>query len=292
MNQKKLAILLIATGPYTVFWVDFYKSFERNFLKNTEVHYYIFTDADSELFNKSNHRVHVYYKQAEPWPIPTLMKFHTFLTLKDELLQYDYLYQSNINMICVKEVKEEDFLPRSDKGETLFFTLHPGYFRSKKETYPYERCKDSMAYIPYNKGGRYTFGAMNGGVAEAYLQMAEQLDERIAMDLKHNRIAVHHDESHINRYVCTCDTYRLLSYSYCYPEGWNLPDECYIQAVDKARFFDVYEFKESSGVKGSERLACKIVRHANALIKNILMRPLKQKVMVVIDTIFEKNYID
>lgn len=43
--MKTLAILYICTGPYTVFWHDFYPNFKANFLPDCDRTFYVFTDA-------------------------------------------------------------------------------------------------------------------------------------------------------------------------------------------------------------------------------------------------------
>ena len=47
----KAAILYIATGKYTVFWKEFYESFEKNFLPQTKKTYFLFTDAKALPFS-------------------------------------------------------------------------------------------------------------------------------------------------------------------------------------------------------------------------------------------------
>lgn len=244
MNKKKIAILYIATGPYIHFWNELYDSFEKYFLKNTEVHYFIFTDAKS-IYQQDNERIHIKYSKPAPWPLPTLMKFHTFLEYEEELSHYDYIYNSNANVACKKEVLEEDFLPREELGEKLIFTRHPGFLNTKPYNFPYERSKRSLAYVPYNCGKDFVYGAMNGGTAKAYLEFARKLDNRIVEDLKHNVIAYAHDESHINREIISRNDYRILSSSYSYPWGFSLPSEyeCIITATPKATVFDVNTFK-------------------------------------------------
>lgn len=232
VSMKSIGILYIATGPYITFWEAFYKSFENFFLKNTEKHYYIFTDK-SEFYGSDNPRVHKTYQKFQPWPIPTLLKFQTFLEIKDELLKHDYLYQSNGPVICVKEVKEEDFLPREDCGEKMMFTLHPGYYNKKNMYFPYERRRESLAYVPYNCGKEYVFGAMNGGVASDYIEFAEMLNERIVDDLNRGIIAEWHDESHINCMLTKMNNYRLLPMSYAYPPSFDVPAEKIVVCLDK-----------------------------------------------------------
>lgn len=247
-NMKSIGILYIATGQYVVFWKEFYKSFEEYFLKNTEKHYYVFTDADM-IYGEENERVHKIFKKTQPWPLPTLLKFDYFLEIEDELRKHDYLYQSNGPIICVKDVVEEDFLPRSNHGEKLIFTTHPGFYGKKAYYAPYDRNRKSRAYVPYNQGSIYVFGAMNGGMTNSYLAMCKQLNYQICEDLKAGIIAKCHDESHINNYVAKCKDYRLLSMSYAYPSGFDVPCEPIIRCLDKSKYFDVNTLKGINIIK-------------------------------------------
>lgn len=240
--MQSIGILYIATGQYTIFWEQFYRSFEKFFLPELEKHYYVFTDA-KHLYADENERVHVIFQEALPWPLPTLLKFHYFLNIEEKLKQHDYLYQSNGPIVCVQEVKAEDFLPRVNSGEELFFTIHPGYVGKNRWKWPYDRNEESMAYVPYNRGKAYVFGAMNGGTASAYLQMMHILDSQIKTDLNHGIIARFHDESYINHYLLDCDCYRLLPASYAYPSGMEIADEKYIACVDKEKYLPIKQIK-------------------------------------------------
>lgn len=242
--MKSIGILYVATGPYIVFWEQFYKSFEEHFLPGMEKHYYIFTDAESFYADDSD-RVHKTFVKAEPWPLPTLLKYHRFLEKEAELRKHDYLYQANGNSCCVGDVLADDFLPREELGEKLFFTRHIGYCNSKPWEFPYERDCSSGAYIPYNCGKTYVFGAMNGGTTEAYIAMMKELDHQIVEDLKRNKIAKAHDESHVNHYFCKATNYRLLSFEYAWP-GEQTPEKpVYISCVDKSQYLDVSTMKNS-----------------------------------------------
>lgn len=279
MSSKKIGILYICTGVYSVFWEDFYKSFERNFLPATQKEYFVFTDASHLYDEDKNSRIHKIYLENTPWPLPTLMKFHVFLKHYAELSTMDYLYQSNANILCSKIVSEEEFLP-NDKRKPLIFTVHPGYMSRNKCYHPYERNRKSSAYIPYNCGGLYVYGAMNGGESGAYLKLAKELSQNIENDLKKNIIAAWHDESHINRYVNCHDDFRLLSPSYCYPIGFSVNYDPKITGVDKASKFDVASLKGySTQIKHNSR-----IRHMASTLKHTLL-PL---LYWIIDAFFNK----
>ena len=43
--MTKVGMLYICTGKYTVFWPEFYRTFNDKFLPNCEKEYFVFTDA-------------------------------------------------------------------------------------------------------------------------------------------------------------------------------------------------------------------------------------------------------
>ncbi len=182
-NIKTICILYIATGPYIAFWNDFYISFEKYFLKDCEVHYMVFTDSKSVPYS-DNERVKVIYQKPEPWPLPTLLKYHRFLEYEKYISEFDYLYQSNANIVCCCPVNKEDFLPDISKGERLMFTIHPGFYNKKQLYSPYDRNKKSGAYVAYGDEGKYVFGAMNGGETHAFIDFMKEIDIGIVNDLK------------------------------------------------------------------------------------------------------------
>ena len=239
--MKRIGILYLCTGPYVVFWKDFFESFEKNFMPNTEKHYYVFSDSLDIYAADECNRVHTYNLQAQPWPLVTLLRFNTFLSIKEDLKNNDYLMFSNANIVCDAKVVEGEILPKDNQG--LFFTMHPGYLDAKPKNMPFERRRNSTAYVSYKEGKKYVIGAFFGGKTKDFLEMSEELHEHICKDLKNNIIALWHDESHINWYIHNHSNYRLISSSYCYPWGLKADYEKKISAVSKIDKFDVNGFK-------------------------------------------------
>jgi len=214
--KKSIGILYICTGPYVLFWEDFYKSFQKNFLVDYEKRYFVFTDA-KEIYAQDNQFVKNIKIEPQPWPLITLLRFSTFLKVEDELKKCDYLIFSNSNMVCDDVITSDEFLPRENFGETLSVTTHPGYDGKKKICFPYDRNKKSTAYIPWNCGTDYVIGAMFCGTSDAFIKMSKTLKKNIEEDLKKNVIAKWHDESQLNRYIIGKQGIRILPPQYCYP---------------------------------------------------------------------------
>lgn len=256
----KVAILYICTGKYTVFWEEFFSSFEKYFLPEATKEYFVFSDK-TDLVGVETGRVHVKHMEWQPWPIPTLMKYHTFLSVRDALLNFDYIYQPNSNARCRKEVMAEAFLPRKERGEQLFFTEHPARFYIENYIYPYERRPESMAYVPYNRSTIGVFGAMNGGETTAYIEFMEQMAKRTEVDLKRCIIPIHHDESYVNNYLVRnvqSGKIRLLASDYAYPQEYSIACERIIELENKNAHFDTEAIKNVSPDNGKRTLRKRI----------------------------------
>lgn len=238
--NKSIGILYICTGPYILFWKDFYESFEEKFLPGYQKKYFVFTDADT-VYEQENEFVKVIKIEPQPWPLITLFRFSTFLKVEEDLQKCDYLMFSNANMVCDDIITPEEFLPRDN--EILSVTSHPGYYGKSIINFPYERSKKSTAYIPWNCGHDYVIGAMFCGRSEAFIKMSKTLKRNIEEDLKKNVIAKWHDESQLNRYIVNKPGIRVLEPMYCYPFGMNVDYARKISAVSKEAKFDVKTFK-------------------------------------------------
>lgn len=240
MFERKVAILYICTGKYDVFWRDFYESIEKYFLIHSEKHYFVFTDAECLYCEKTCERIHKIYQERLGWPQDTLMRFELFSRIEDQLKFFDYILFMNANMLCKKQIFEEEFLPRT---ENLLALQHPGYINYSNLLYPYEHNKRSTAYVPYGKGKYYFMGSLNGGKADAYLQLIDSLKVAIQQDLDNGIIAKWHDESQLNKYLLNRTDVKVLSPEYGYPEGWNLPYEVKIIIRDKDKMINTSDIK-------------------------------------------------
>ena len=231
----KVAILYISTGKYIVFWDEFYTSSEKYFLPQSSKEYFVFTDSETIPHQEGNN-VHIIPHKQLGWPYDTLMRFHVFSQIEDQLKSFDYVFFFNANMLFVSPVTEEEFLPTGKTDDGLMVTLHPGYFNQPVEKFPYENSeKDSLAFIPPGEGKNYFMGGLNGGISKSYIELILSLKENTQKDLDNHIIAKWHDESHLNRYMIGRNP-KILSPAFGYPEGRKLPFEPKIIIRDKTRY--------------------------------------------------------
>lgn len=228
----RIAILYICTGKYNVFWDGFYKSSEEYFLKDeAEKEYFVFTD-NMDLCKDSH--VHLHYRECQGFPFDSLFRFDLFLSIENEIKNFDYIYFFNANMQFVKPVGKE-FLPTESDGN-LAAVLHPLILKRPFYFYSYERNKKSLAYIPLVKHYKYKYymGSLNGGRAKEYLELVRTCAKNTRTDYDNGIIAMVHDESHLNRYLFDHKC-MALSPSYAYPEGKNMDYEPVILIRDKVK---------------------------------------------------------
>jgi hypothetical protein len=225
----KHAILYICTGKYTIFWEKFYSSCEKYFFHDTEKHYFVFTDGQIPIDNERIHRIE---QKNLGWPGNTLYRYHMFWNIREQLAPFDYIFFFNSNCEFLAPVREE-FLPSSKQGITV--VQHPGFFNKEPDSFTYDRNPKSQAYIPFGKGSCYICGGVNGGYSDSYLELIYTLKNAIEYDDAKGVVALWHDESHINKYILTYP-HKLLSPSYCYPEGWDIPFEKIILIRDKSKY--------------------------------------------------------
>jgi hypothetical protein len=228
--EAHIGILYVCTGKYHVFWEDFFKSSEAFFLPGTRKTYYVLTDA-AQIYADDQENVRRVFHDNLGWPGNTLMRFAMFRNLEGSLLECDYIFFFNANMLFLQPVGEE-ILPA---GEGLLAVKHPGYFNVLPDSYSYDRNPASLAYIPLGSGVHYFMGGLTGGRTIDYLNMVRVLDERIKSDIGRGVIAVWHDESHLNQYLLD-KSVKVLEPSYGYPEGVEIPFHPIILIRDKNKW--------------------------------------------------------
>lgn len=237
--KMRVAILYISTGKYTVFWKEFYESFEKNFLPSTEKTYFVFTDSHSLPYSE-NDNVCIIHQKNLGWPDNTLQRFTLFVREEKRWEEYDYTFFINANFICKKKVMEEDFLPIN---ENLLVAEHASGHGKNPNDMTYERNPKSLAYIPYDEGTYYVMGGLNGGKTKAYMNMVHQLKKNVDIDTANGITACWHDESHLNRFIIGRNDVKVLPPCYGYPEGLDLPYEPVMLIRDKSKYFDVEAVK-------------------------------------------------
>ncbi len=202
----KIGLLLVSTGKYYNFVQNLIDSADKFFFESTEVIYYLFTDDIKREFKTDRKIIRTQINNL-PWPFPTLYRFKFFNMNKN--YDVDYLFYCDVDMIFNQKV-ETTILSK------LIGTEHPGYVGQKG--YPEQNPK-SLAFIYSGDNDRYYCGGFWGGETKTMISMFNVLEKNIDDDLLRGIISTWHDESHLNRYFLDNHPTKVLSPSYCYPEG-------------------------------------------------------------------------
>ena len=224
-----IGVLIICNGKYNVFFKDLYESSEKYFLKNHKKTYYVFTDGD--IIESEN--IKKIYQDSLGWPYNTLKRFEMFNNISEVLINEDYLFFLNANMLFTDDVGDE-VIP-NDNNDFLMGVNHPSFYNQIKTNFTYERNPESVFYIPLEDGKYYYQGCFNGGRSIEFLNMSRILDNMINNDLKNDIIPIWHDESALNWYFLN-KTPLLVDCSYAYPESWEIPFNKKIIQRDKNKY--------------------------------------------------------
>lgn len=217
----KIAILYICTGKYNLFFKDFYTSCEKYLLKGiASKDYFVFTD-DMQLCTYDN--VHLIFKKCQGFPADSLFRFEMFLSIKEQLEAFDYIYFFNSNAKFLQPVGKE-ILPNETNLVGAEWPVNRKPF-NHPAFYPYEKNKKSLAFISKNEKSPFVYymGGVNGGTSKAYIKMIETLAVNIREDFNNRIVACVHDESHINRYFRDHPC-KILTKEYCIPEEFVSED--------------------------------------------------------------------
>lgn len=242
----KIAILYICTGKYHIFFKDFYESCDRYFIPDAEKTYFVFSDH-KELAEYP--KVRFTYKECEGFPNDSLFRFRTFLTIETELQQYDNIFFFNSNMQFVAPV-DESVLPSTKDGNLCCLDADFDNIYPHPSFYPYERRKESQAYVPRGlKQYRYYHAGVNGGKAKEYLEMCKVLKANIEEDYRNGIVAIYHDESHVNKYFSE-HLCKSLHSEYGTAEGSPNEKDAKIIIVDKTKYNSYFNKGRSTSLWG------------------------------------------
>jgi hypothetical protein len=210
--DKTVAIVIVGTGKYSSFADDLQKSIREKFLPRVEKKIFLF--SDSENFHLSE-EVALKRCRHDKWPLSSLNRFEHVLSIKDELLLFDYVLYLDSDLLVVDDVKDFPF-------SKLFAVLHPQNLISS--IWDVETNPISTAFLgPQKLNDFYVQGCLWGGESAEVIKMCQNLYKNAQDDLKKGIIAIWFDESHLNKYFV--ENREIISYvspSYAYPESWNL----------------------------------------------------------------------
>ena len=144
------------------------------------------------------------------WPYDFLKRFQVYDEHKELFQDMEFIFAIDPGMVFVTDVEDEVL---SD----LIATQHASTI-TKKSCYQMpllKKRKNCSTQIFYS-------GRFYGGRTQQFLELIKVLQQKVNADLAQNYIPRWHDESYLNWYFTNHKPTKILSPSYCYPEGWHL----------------------------------------------------------------------
>lgn len=212
---KKIGILLVATGKYIQFFQQLHESFETYLFPGTEKIYFVFTDNTDYSFPSN---VYHYYQEHEPFPGPTLHRYHYFSKISNvlETFKLDYLFYSDVDMRACNVI-DTSILP-----EFLLGVYHPGFYNTSNPRGTPEIRQISRAYIAPETIFQYIAGGFQGGRTDVFLESINIMRNAIDVDMDNDIIPIWHDESIWNKFmVSNIHLFKFINPEYCFPESWG-----------------------------------------------------------------------
>jgi hypothetical protein len=203
----KISLNLIATGKYKDFLNPIIESSIENFFPGHDISFIVHTDSEGTNLPENSEINKIDF---EPWPNPTLKRFHYFLMKEEEILRSDFSFYVDVDSLFVNPVT----LPLSEMTG-IIPTLHPGFY--DKVGTP-ERNPESKAYIPIEDKNLYFCGGFFGGDSVSFIEMSKIIRSNIDEDLSRGIIAIWHDESHLNHYLFHNPPGNILSNNFAISE--------------------------------------------------------------------------
>lgn len=274
----KVAILNISIGNYRMFWPDFYISCMENFLPDTEKFFFVFTDDTKNLPYNNQENVKLYNQENMGWPFNTMKRFHLFTGIMNDLVGFDYVFFINGNALFTKQLNST-FL---NSAKQVITVQHPGFYNRTVEQFPYERRPESNACIPYGTGRFYVQGAIVGGTGRGFLEMCSKLDALTEEDLSKDIVAVWHDESFLNKYVCDNPKIQILGRQYLGFEEIVFPYKAPILLRNKRKYMDLNKFRGTNKAEAKKNIQ---------QIK-VSLRNLRERMLIDLGIRKQLSYVD
>ena len=101
-----VGILYIGIGKYVLLWNDFIESAEKYLFPNVKKHYFVFTDQDNYIKEHVIDKdiVSVIHQENLGWPRNVLYRYKMLLSIKEKLVNFDYLFFFNGNTLFNKTI--------------------------------------------------------------------------------------------------------------------------------------------------------------------------------------------
>lgn len=259
-GRPSVGVMTVATNRYIDYWAALAASADKDLFPENRLVLHVFTDqvarARQVALNLTRATVNIVEIEPLRWPEATLLRYEIFDAHDDELSQ-DVLVHLDADMLVLRATGAE-LTPLHWRGG-IALVRHPGYRRPATPTRlamyarnprmaasdvrsllrlggigSWETDPTSRAFVPKPDRHTYVCGGTWMGRHDSLKSMIKELAIRTRADLEEGRIAVWHDESHLNWFASRHEV-TVLDSEYCYAPGYPSVSDLAprILAVDK-----------------------------------------------------------
>lgn len=225
MRATDATIFTIATGKYLDYFELQLDQISKFYAPGKTLQIIVATDRPEPRPKSADARITIDYVESPSygWPEITLLRYEQILKYKAKILGRTLMWLDT-DMEFLTHVPYEIII---GLGDAPNFARHPGFvwstsraswfnpFKLARQVAPWfkaislgqrgagtwETSRESRAFVPARKRRTYAHGAVWGGRTELVLEMVEILALRTRQDSEVGKVAVWHDESHLNWYV-------------------------------------------------------------------------------------------
>lgn len=251
--MANIGVICIVTGVYNCFWDGFYESLNANFCTKSHKNFYLFTDSVELMQSNLPDNVSARLISDRGWVLNVMLRSEMFLSIEDELLKNDFVFNLNSNYRVVAPIHDEELLP-DQSYDWLCALCFDFYTRRDSDTFTYDRNPNTQAYIPYGSGKYYFQGGFYGGRTAEFLEMSRQIKAMTDIDIAKKLIPRFHDESYVNRYLIDRNP-KVIGTQYATAEQWN-PDES-VKGIllDKDKWFSANDIENMKAIHSESSLS-------------------------------------
>ncbi|XP_076843749.1 globoside alpha-1,3-N-acetylgalactosaminyltransferase 1-like [Brachyhypopomus gauderio] len=219
-----IATTVFALGKYVRFLKDFLESAEKHYMQGYRVHYYIFTDQPEAVpmvtlgANRSLTTLKI--PSSNRWQDISLGRMEKLEKLIENQLvnEVDYIFSLDVDSKFYGHWGAETL------GD-IVAVIHPGYYSTTRDEFPYERRPESQAYIPQGIGDYYYGGAVIGGLVKEVHKLVKTCRIQLDVDKANSIEAAWQEESHLNKYFLYNKPTKVLSAEYLWQDFNSKTDD-------------------------------------------------------------------
>uniref|UniRef100_UPI00358F6A44 globoside alpha-1,3-N-acetylgalactosaminyltransferase 1-like n=1 Tax=Myxine glutinosa TaxID=7769 RepID=UPI00358F6A44 len=233
-DNLTIVLAVFVVGDYWSFLLPFMENAGKYFMPGYNVTFVVLTDRVGEkapnvpLGGAGRTVKMMKAEKFNKWSENALRRMPRLLQILDDNeldFKPDYFFTIDVDLLFKAEVGPEIL---SD----LVSLMHPGYFKTSRSHFPYERRKASLAYLSQTQGTFYFVGALYGGHPESVIAMLRHCWANLQDDASRGITAVWNEESHMNYYFALKRPPTLvLSPEYCWASDWALPSQVHFARV-------------------------------------------------------------